>query len=96
MHRPRRHRQPSRESLAPAIEAMEPRLVCAAGLSLALVNDTGRVANDRVTSDVTLTVSRALAAGQQVEYRVNDGGVRTAVMTDARRFVPEGFGADGN
>ena len=96
MHRhSRRHRKPSRESLALSIEAMEPRLVCAAGLSLALVNDTGRNRNDRVTSDATLAISRPLAAGQQVEYRVNGGAARTAVMTDASRFVPEGIGADG-
>lgn len=91
----RRHRKPSRESLALSIEAMEPRRVCAAGLSLALVNDTGRKANDRITSDAALAISRPLAAGQQVEYHVNGGAARTAVMTDARRFVPEGIGADG-
>jgi hypothetical protein len=96
MHRhSRRHSEPSRELLALSIEAMEPRLVCAAGLSLALVNDTGRKANDRVTSDATLAISRPLAAGQQVEYRVNGGGVRMAVMTEGRRFAPEGIGADG-
>lgn len=97
MHRDsRRHCKPSRESLTLAIEAMEPRRMCAAGLSLALVNDTGRRANDRITSDAMLAISRSLAAGQRVEYRVNGGTFRTAVMTDARRFVPEGIGADGN
>lgn len=97
MHRhSRRRRKPSRESLALSIESMEPRLVCAAGLSLALANDTGRKANDRITSNSTLAISRSLAAGQRVEYRVNGGAFRTAVMTDARRFVPEGIGADGS
>lgn len=95
MHRHSCRRKPFREPLSFAIEAMEPRLVCATGVSLALVNDTGRKVNDRVTSDATLAISRPLAAGQQIEYRVNGGGLRTAVMTDANRFVPEGIGADG-
>jgi hypothetical protein len=97
MHRhSRRRRKPSRESLALSIESMEPRLVCAAGISLALANDTGRRANDRITSNSTLSISRPLAAGQRVEYRVNGAAFRTAVMADARRFVPEGIGADGS
>jgi hypothetical protein len=97
MHRhSRRRRKPSRESLALSIESMEPRLVCAAGISLALANDTGRRANDRITSNATLAISRPLAAGQRVEYRVTGAAFRTAVMADARRFVPEGIGADGS
>jgi hypothetical protein len=84
-----------RESLTLSIEAMEPRRVCAAGVSLALGRDTGRSETDRVTSDATLAISRPLAAGQRVEYRVNGSDFRTAVMADARRFVPEGIGADG-
>jgi len=85
----------SRDSLALSIEAMEPRRVCAAGLSLSLAQDTGRRANDRITSDATLSISRPLAAGQRVEYSFNGYDFRTAVMTDARRFVPVGVGGDG-
>ena len=83
------------ESLTLSVEAMEPRRVCAAGLSVALVRDTGRSATDHVTSDAALTISRPLAAGQRVEYCVNGYDFRTAVMADARRFVPGGIGADG-
>ncbi len=83
-----------RESVTLSIEAMEPRRVCAAGVSLALVRDTGRTASDRVTSDATLSINRPLTAGQRVEYRINGYDFRTAVMADARRFVPEGVGAD--
>jgi hypothetical protein len=89
---PHRHRKPPRPL---AIEAMEPRHMCAAGLSLRLVHDTGRQSNDRITSDATLAISRSLASGQRLEYRVDGGGFRTAVMTSPRRFVPEGIGADG-
>jgi hypothetical protein len=90
----RRAGQQSR-SLTLSIEAMEPRRVCAAGLSLSLARDTGRNANDRITSDATLSISRPLAAGQRVEYCVNGYDFRTALMTDARRFVPAGVGGDG-
>ena len=83
------------ESLTLSVEAMEPRRVCAAGLPVTLVRDTGRAATDRVTSEATLAISRPLGAGQRVEYRVNGSDFRTAVMADARRFVPEGIGADG-
>ncbi len=83
------------ESVTLSVEVMEPRRVCAAGVWLALVRDTGRAASDRVTSDATLAISRPLAAGQRVEYRVNGYDFRTALMADARRFVPEGIGADG-
>ncbi|MFM8634594.1 MAG: Ig-like domain-containing protein [Planctomycetia bacterium] len=76
-------------------EVLEPRRVCAAGLTLALVRDTGSAANDGITSDPTLTIGTPLAAGQRVEYRINGSVTRTAVMADARRFVPEGVGADG-
>jgi hypothetical protein len=85
----------SREPLSLSIEAMEPRRVYAVGPSLSLARDTGRNANDRITSDATLSISRPLAAGQRVEYCFNGYDFRTAVMTDARRFVPEGVGADG-
>jgi hypothetical protein len=85
----------SREPLSLSIEAMEPRRVYAVGPSLSLARDTGRNANDRITSDATLSISRPLAAGQRVEYCFNRYDFRTAVMTDARRFVPEGVGADG-
>jgi hypothetical protein len=96
MHHDRgRDRVMSRDSLALSIEAMEPRRVCAAGLSLSLAQDTGRNANDRITSDATLSISRPLAAGQRVEYSFNGYDFRTAVMTDARRFVPVGVGGDG-
>jgi hypothetical protein len=93
-HTQLRGKRPDR-SLTLSVEAMEPRRVCAAGLSVALVRDTGRSASDRVTSDATLVINRPLAAGQRVEYRVNGYDFRTAVMADARRFVPEGIGADG-
>ena len=63
-----RDRVKSRDSLALSIEAMEPRRVCAAGLSLSLAQDTGRNANDRITSDATLSISRPLAAGQRVVW----------------------------
>jgi hypothetical protein len=89
-----RGKRPDR-SLTLSVEAMEPRRVCAAGLSVTLVRDTGRSANDRVTSDAMLVISRPLAAGQRVEYRVNGYNFQTAVMADASRFVPEGIGADG-
>jgi hypothetical protein len=96
MHHDRgRDRVMSRESLSLSIEAMEPRRVCAAGLSLSLAQDTGRRANDRITSDATLSISRSLAAGQRVEYSFNGYDFRTAVMTDARHFVPVGVGGDG-
>jgi hypothetical protein len=96
MHHVRgRDRVMSRDSLALSIEAMEPRRVCAAGLWLSLAQDTGRRANDRITSDATLSISRPLAAGQRVEYSFNGYDFRTAVMTDARRFVPVGVGGDG-
>lgn len=85
-----------RKPPALAIEAMEPRLACAAGISLALARDTGQRGNDRIASDATLAISRPLAAGQQLQYRINNGTFRTAVMTDGRRFVPEGIGADGS
>lgn len=88
-------RGPSRQSLTLGIEAMEPRRMCAAGLALSLVRDTGRTATDRITSDASLAIRRPLAAGQRLEYRVNGYDFRVAVMTDARRFVPEGIGADG-
>lgn len=91
-HHSRRQRKPP----ALAIETMEPRLACAAGLSLALARDTGQRGNDRITSDATLAISRSLAAGQQLQYRINGGGFRTAVMNEARQFVPEGIGADGS
>jgi hypothetical protein len=78
-----------------SIEALEPRRVCAAAVSLALARDTGRIPNDRVTADASLALGRPLAAGERVEYRVNGYAFRTAVMADARRFVPEGIGADG-
>ena len=77
------------------VERMEPRRLCAAGPALALVRDTGTSATDRLTSDATLSIGLTLAAGQRVEYRVNGYGFRTADMTDGRRFVPEGIGADG-
>jgi hypothetical protein len=96
MHNDRgRDRVMPRESLSLSIEAMEPRRVCAAGLSLSLVRDTGRSAHDRITSDATLVINRPLAAGQRVEYCVNGYDFRTAAMTDARRFVPAGIGGDG-
>jgi hypothetical protein len=88
-------RATTRRSLALSIEAMEPRRVCAVGLSLSLARDTGRNANDRITSDATLSISRPLAAGQRVEYCVNGYDFRTAVMTDAYRFVPVGVGGNG-
>lgn len=88
------HRQ--RKPPALAIETMEPRLACAAGISLALARDTGQRGNDRITSDATLAISRSLAAGQQLQYRINGAAFRTAVMNDARQFVPEGIGADGS
>jgi len=93
---PMRH-DSRRQRKLPALsfEAMEPRLVCAAGISLALVRDTGLRANDRITSDLTLVISHPMAAGHQVQYLVNGGNYRTAVMTGARTFVPEGIGADG-
>jgi hypothetical protein len=90
-----RDRATSRRSHSLSIEAMEPRRVCAVGVSLSLARDTGRNANDRITSDATLFISRPLAAGQRVEYCVNGYDFRTAVMTDARRFVPAGIGGDG-
>ena len=90
-----RDRVTSQEPLSLSIEAMEPRRVCAAGVSLALVRDTGRNVNDRITSDATLSISRPLAAGQRVEYSLNGYDFRTAVMADGRRFVPEGIAADG-
>jgi hypothetical protein len=74
---------------------MEPRRVCAAGVSLSLARDTGRATNDHVTSNATLAISRPLAAGERVEYAVNGYAFRTAVMVDARRFVPDGIGMDG-
>lgn len=83
------------ESRFLSAEVLEPRRVCAAGLALALVRDTGSAANDGITSDPTLTIGSPLAAGQRVEYRINGSVLRTAVMADARRFVPEGVGADG-
>jgi hypothetical protein len=89
----RRHPRKPPQSLA--IEAMEPRRMCAAGLSLSLVKDTGQRANDRIASDATLLISRALVPGQRLEYRVNGGDFRSAVMTSARRFVPEGISVDG-
>jgi hypothetical protein len=96
MHNDRgRDRVMSRESLSLSIEAIEPRRVCAAGLALSLAQDTGRKANDRITSDATLSISRPLAAGQRVEYSFNGYDFRTAVMTDASRFVPVGVGGDG-
>ena len=91
-----RDRATSRRSHSLSIEAMEPRRVCAAGVSLSLARDTGRNANDRITSDTTLSISRPLAAGQRVEYCFNGYDFRTAVMTDARRFVPAGIGGDGS
>lgn len=93
---PMRHdsrRQRKRPALS--FEALEPRLVCAAGISLALARDTGLRGNDRITSDATLVISRPLATGQQVQCLVNGSAYRTAVMTGARTFVPEGIGADG-
>lgn len=92
----RRHSRRQRKPPALAIEAMEPRLACAAGISLALARDTGQRGNDRITSDATLAISRPLAAGQQLQYRINNGAFRTAVMNGARQFVPEGIGADGS
>lgn len=92
-HRSRR-RRPTQESFTCAIETMEPRLACAAGILLTLARDTGQRENDRITSDATLAISRSLAAGQQVQYRINSGGFRTAVMNDARQFAPEGIEAD--
>jgi hypothetical protein len=92
----RRHSQRQRKPPALAIESMEPRLACAAGISLALARDTGQRGNDRITSDATLAISRSLAAGQQLQYRINGGVFRTAVMNEARQFVPEGIGADGS
>jgi hypothetical protein len=94
-HDRNRDRATSRRSHSLSIEAMEPRRVCAVGVSLSLASDTGRNANDRITSDATLSISRPLAAGQRVEYCVNGYDFRTAVMTDARRFVPAGIGGDG-
>ena len=64
------------ESLTLSVEAMEPRRVCAAGLPVTLVRDTGRAATDRVTSEATLAISRPLGAGQRVEYRVNGSDFR--------------------
>jgi len=92
----RRHSRRQRKPPALAIEAMEPRLACAAGISLLLAHDTGRRANDRITSDATLAISRPLAAGQQLQYRINNGTFRTAATNEARQFVPEGIGADGS
>lgn len=94
-HESRRRKQ-AHESFACAIEAMEPRLACAAGISLALARDTGQRGNDSITSDATLSINRPLAAGQQVQYRINGGAFRTAVLNKARQFVPEGIGADGS
>jgi len=91
-----RDRATSRRSHSLSIEAMEPRRVCAVGVSLSLARDTGRNANDRITSDTTLSISRTLASGQRVEYCFNGYDFRTAVMTDARRFVPAGIGGDGS
>jgi hypothetical protein len=88
-----RDRQPLPRPLG--IETIEPRRVCAAGPALALVRDTGTSATDRLTADATLAISRPLAAGQRVEYRINGYDFRPAVMADARRFTPEGIAADG-
>lgn len=91
----RRHSRRQWKPPALAIETMEPRLACAAGIFLTLARDTGQRSNDRLTSDATLAISRPLAAGQQLQYRINEGAFRTAVMNGARQFVPEGIGADG-
>ena len=96
MHRDRGHdRTTPRQSEALSIEAIESRRVCAVALTLSLAHDTGRDPIDQQTSAPALAIGRPLAAGQRLEYVVNGYGFRTAVMTDARHFVPEGVAADG-
>ena len=74
-------------------EVLEQRTVCAVAVGLA--NDTGASHADRITSDPTLVLDRALSIGQRVEYVVDKGPVQIAAMAGGGTFVPAGIGADG-
>ena len=80
-------------SASPRLETLEPRMVCA--VAIGLRNDTGGSRTDRITSDPTMVINRTLAVGQRLQYVVDNGRARTAILAGGRSFVPDGLNADG-
>ena len=76
----------------PTVERLEARSMCA--ITLTLANDTGANRSDRLTSDPTLAFAPALSAGQRLQYVIDDGPIREALVIGGRAFVPAGV-ADG-